>query len=127
MGASFQDPAGPNPSILESPMARPQKLPESTIFTWLETHAGWTLHTEGDQPGALVRTYRFPDFAAALAFVVRIGCAAEKRDHHPDVELGWGRVRLAWSTHDAGGVTELDLQLAETSDASLAGFGEKPQ
>ena len=65
--------------------------------------------------GALARTFTFPDFASALAFVVKVGCAAEKRDHHPDVELGWGKARIAWSTHDAGGITQLDLDMAEAT------------
>ena len=45
---------------------------------------------------------------------------AEKRDHHPDVELGWGRARVVWTTHDQKGVTSLDVELAEATDA-LAG------
>jgi 4a-hydroxytetrahydrobiopterin dehydratase len=65
--------------------------------------------------GALARTFKFPDFASALAFVVRLGCVAEKRDHHPDVELGWGKARVSWSTHDAGGITQLDLDMAEAT------------
>ena len=71
-------------------------------------------------PKPSVRTFAFADFASALAFVVRLGCHAEKRDHHPDVELGWGRASVRWSTHDAGGITSLDLELAELSD-SLVG------
>ena len=59
----------------------------------------------------------FPDFASALAFVVRLGCLAEKKDHHPDIELGWGKVRVLWTTHDAGGLTRLDLEMAEAADA----------
>jgi 4a-hydroxytetrahydrobiopterin dehydratase len=42
---------------------------------------------------------------------------AEKKDHHPDVELKWGSVRVTWSTHDAGGVTQLDLDAAQATDA----------
>jgi 4a-hydroxytetrahydrobiopterin dehydratase len=41
---------------------------------------------------------------------------AEKRDHHPDVTIGWGKARVLWTTHDAGGVTDLDLALAEATD-----------
>jgi len=93
-------------------MARPTKLTPAEIDAWLAAHADWS--REGD---ALVRSYRFPDFASALAFTVHVGMVAEKRDHHPDVQLGWGRARLLWTTHDAGGITELDLALAEASDA----------
>lgn len=94
-------------------MTRPARLSDEAVDTWLKAHAEWSRATD---PQALTRSYAFADFASALGFVVRVGCAAEKRDHHPDVELGWGRARLLWTTHDAGGITSLDLELAETSD-----------
>jgi 4a-hydroxytetrahydrobiopterin dehydratase len=93
-------------------MPRPTKLAQSAVDTFIAQHRGW----ERIETGAIAKRYSFPDFASALAFVVRVACHAEKRDHHPDVELGWGRVRIAWSTHDAGGVTELDLAAAEATD-----------
>jgi 4a-hydroxytetrahydrobiopterin dehydratase len=93
-------------------MARPSKLSKEQIDQWLGAHPTWS--REGE---ALVRTYTFADFSAALGFVVRVGLLAEKRDHHPDVELGWGRAKLRWTTHDAGGITALDAELAEGSDA----------
>ncbi|MBX3262392.1 MAG: 4a-hydroxytetrahydrobiopterin dehydratase [Labilithrix sp.] len=96
-------------------MARPPKLDAPAVAAWLAEHPGWTL--EGD---ALVRTFETPDFAAALAFAVRLGLLAEKRDHHPDVLIGWGKARVVWTTHDAGGVSQLDLDLAAATDA-LAG------
>lgn len=92
-------------------MARPSKLPSDQVDAWLSSHTGWA--REGD---ALVRAYTFPDFGAALGFTVRIGMVAEKRDHHPDVHLGWGKAKVVWTTHDAGGITQLDLDLAEASD-----------
>lgn len=94
-------------------MPRPTRLDQSSLDTWLAAHSGW----ERDPAGGIAKRFAFPDFASALAFVVRLGCLAEKRDHHPDLELGWGRVRVAWSTHDAGGVTELDLAAAAATDA----------
>jgi 4a-hydroxytetrahydrobiopterin dehydratase len=93
-------------------MSRPTKLDSSAVDTWIGAHPGW----ERAEAGVIAKRYVFPDFASALGFVVRLGCYAEKRDHHPDVELGWGRARVAWSTHDAGGVTELDLAAAEATD-----------
>lgn len=92
-------------------MARPQKLGEAEIAGWLAAHEGWAREGQG-----LSRTYRFADFGAALAFAVRVGLLAEKRDHHPDLALGWGRASVLWSTHDAGGITALDLELAEATD-----------
>ena len=98
---------------------RPQKLDEAALAKWLGSHPGWEKTAAGGQD-AIARAFRFPDFSAALGFVVRVGLAAEKRDHHPDVELGWGRARVIWTTHDQKGVTSLDVELAETTDA-LAG------
>jgi 4a-hydroxytetrahydrobiopterin dehydratase len=96
-------------------MSRPTKLPAAEVDAWLAAHAGWERAGEG----TIARTFKLPDFAAALSFVVRVGLAAEERDHHPDVELGWGRARFLWTTHDAGGVTSLDLELAAATDASF--------
>lgn len=92
-------------------MARPSKLDPSAVDTWLVGHPGWV--REGE---ALVRTFKVADFAAALAFAVRLGMVAEKRDHHPDILIGWGKARVLWTTHDAGGITQLDLDLAEISE-----------
>jgi len=93
-------------------MARPTKLDAAAVDSWVVAHAGW----ERSSPTGIAKRYAFQDFSSALAFVVRVGCYAEKRDHHPDVELGWGRARVLWSTHDAGGVTQLDLDAAEATD-----------
>lgn len=92
-------------------MVRPQKLEAPEVDAWLAAHEGWA--REGD---ALVRAYELPDFGAAVAFTVRLGFVAEKRDHHPDVLIGWGKARVLWTTHDAGGITRLDLELAEATD-----------
>ena len=93
-------------------MGRPSKLETDVVDAWVRKSGGWERVGEG----ALARTFVFPDFASALAFVVKVGCAAEKRDHHPDVELGWGKARVVWSTHDAGGITQLDLDMAEATN-----------
>ncbi len=94
-------------------MATPSKLDLGAVDTWLKAHAGW--QRQGDT--AIAKDYKFQDFAAALAFVVRVAMFAEKKDHHPDVELGFGRARVLFSTHDAGGITMKDLELAEATDA----------
>ena len=67
---------------------------------------------------ALVRDFDFPDFAAALWFVNRVGEVAEERNHHPDILLhGYNHVRLTLSTHSEGGVTAADHDLAGAIDA----------
>lgn len=62
---------------------------------------------------AIVREWTFADFAQALAFVNRVGEAAERANHHPDILLhGWNRVALTLSTHSQGGLTQADFDLA---------------
>ena len=99
-------------------MARPSRLEKADVDTWLAAHGGW--EREGDPEGeAIAKSFSFPDFASALAFAVRLGMVAEKRDHHPDVMIGWGKAHVFWTTHDAKGITRLDLELAEATDALL--------
>jgi 4a-hydroxytetrahydrobiopterin dehydratase len=62
--------------------------------------------------GELVKTFSFKDFREAIAFVNRVGEAAESAGHHPDIDIRYNRVRLALITHDAGGLTEKDFNLA---------------
>lgn len=70
---------------------------------------------EGD---ALVREWRFADFAAAIAFVERVAECAEDANHHPDILVhGWNKVRLTLSTHSEGGITAADLSLAQRLDS----------
>jgi 4a-hydroxytetrahydrobiopterin dehydratase len=72
---------------------------------------GWA-----ERDGALRKEYRFPDFAAAMVFANRIADAAESADHHPDMLVAWGRVELAWVSHDVGGISDRDVEMARTSD-----------
>jgi len=74
---------------------------------------------QGEQ--RLSKTFPFPDFATALAFVDRVGAEAERQGHHPDIHLTWGRVDVETSTHDAGGITESDFALAGAIDRLFAG------
>jgi 4a-hydroxytetrahydrobiopterin dehydratase len=61
---------------------------------------------------AISREFRFESFRAAVAFLVRVAFEAEQRDHHPEILNVYNRVKLTLSTHDAGGVTEKDFDLA---------------
>jgi 4a-hydroxytetrahydrobiopterin dehydratase len=67
----------------------------------------------------LHKTFKFPDFKQALAFVNRIGAAAEEQDHHPDLKLGWGKVEVELFTHTANGISEKDYTLAAAIDQIL--------
>ena len=72
--------------------------------------AGWTLDEYGK---ALVRSLKFKDFSEAFAFLTRVALHAEKVDHHPEFTSVWNRVDFRLTSHDAGGVTERDVALAE--------------
>jgi 4a-hydroxytetrahydrobiopterin dehydratase len=65
---------------------------------------------------SLVRSFPTPDFASGLALVARIGAMAERRNHHPEIALRWGQVNVCWTTHDVGGLSALDLELAALTD-----------
>ncbi|HUO49416.1 MAG TPA: 4a-hydroxytetrahydrobiopterin dehydratase [Acidimicrobiales bacterium] len=73
---------------------------------------GW--ERQGD---ALVKIRTGADFADSLAFVDGVGALAESMDHHPDIDIRWNVVTLRLSTHSAGGITDLDLELAGRIDA----------
>lgn len=65
---------------------------------------------------ALVKEFSFPDFKSALEFVNKVGELAEAANHHPDIQLGWGKVVVSLTTHSEGGVTDKDRQLAQEID-----------
>ena len=69
---------------------------------------GWYL----DDDGRLARTFEFADFTEAWAFMSRVALLAEKHDHHPDWCNSWNRVEVAFTNHEAGGLTELDVAMA---------------
>jgi len=67
--------------------------------------------------GALQRAFDFPDFHHTMAFVNALAWIAHREDHHPDLQVGYGRCQLRWSTHSAGGVTINDFICAAKVDA----------
>jgi 4a-hydroxytetrahydrobiopterin dehydratase len=69
--------------------------------------------------GELVRTFPFQDFLAAMRFVNRVAELAEQAGHHPDIDIRYNRVRLALVTHDAGGLTGKDFDLAAKADQAI--------
>jgi 4a-hydroxytetrahydrobiopterin dehydratase len=70
---------------------------------------GWTMSADGK---ALEKSFRFKDFSEAFAFLTRVAMHAEKVDHHPEFTNVWNRVDFRLTTHDAGGVTDRDRELA---------------
>jgi 4a-hydroxytetrahydrobiopterin dehydratase len=88
-----------------------QKLAEAKIYPALASVPNWKL-----SGSAIVRTYEFKDFPAAIKFVEVIAAIAEQEWHHPDIDIRWNKVTLTLSTHDAGGLTEKDFKLARQFD-----------
>jgi 4a-hydroxytetrahydrobiopterin dehydratase len=64
----------------------------------------------------ITRSYEFVDFNQAMGFVTRVALAAEKSNHHPDIDIRWNEVTLTLSTHSEGGLTEKDLEMAKAAD-----------
>lgn len=96
-----------------------EKLTEAQIEAQLTSHPEWS-----ETGGAIQRTYQFPDFAAAMRFVNAVAGAADAMDHHPDILVRYNKVTLTLSTHDAGGITHKDFDLAAQCDELYAGKGE---
>ena len=88
------------------------KLTEDQIRGSLESLPGWAL-----SDGKLHREYKFPDFTHAFGFMAAAATAIEKRNHHPEWFNVYGTVKIDLTTHDAGGITELDIELAGALEA----------
>lgn len=88
-------------------MARPPVLSDIEIQRQLGAHPGWQR-----QGNALRRTFTFRGFPEAVEFVRRLVVPAEALGHHPDVDLRYNKVTVSLSTHDQGGITALDFELA---------------
>ena len=71
---------------------------------------------DGRDQKALIKLFRFKNFIEALKFVNKVGGLAEKSGHHPDINLGWGYVKVWLTTHDAHGITDKDYELAKQID-----------
>ena len=77
----------------------------------LNSLSGWKLIK--DKPDFIQKTFQFNDFKGAFAFMTKVALSAESLNHHPDWSNVYNRVDIKLSTHDAGGLTDKDLQLAE--------------
>jgi 4a-hydroxytetrahydrobiopterin dehydratase len=86
-------------------------LSDAEITARLKNLPEWKVES-----GELTRTFTFKNFVASLAFVNRVGQEAEKAGHHPDIDIRYNRVRLALITHDAGGLTSKDFELAAAAN-----------
>ena len=101
-------------------MTRPTKIGVEAALAKLQ---GWT-RAPGDRE-AIARPYRFADFNIAFAFMTRVAIRAEQLDHHPEWFNVYNRVEVLLTTHDADGVTELDLAMASFMDEAAKAAGAK--
>jgi 4a-hydroxytetrahydrobiopterin dehydratase len=95
-------------------MARPERLDDDVVAARVSALTGW--ERAGD---AIVKTFELPTFPDAIAFVTRIADRAEAANHHPDIDIRYRKVRVALSTHDAGGLTDLDFDVASQIEACV--------
>jgi 4a-hydroxytetrahydrobiopterin dehydratase len=93
-------------------MSRPAKIGASAALSQL---SGWSAAEGRD---AIVKTFKFKDFNAAWGFMSRVALAAEKMDHHPEWSNVYNTVEVLLATHDADGVTDLDVTLAKMMDGA---------
>jgi len=107
-----------NPTTMEQRKTmKRERLTEQEIISALRELPGWTLHA-----GKLHRELHFPSFVEAFGFMSSIALVAESLNHHPEWSNVYGKVVLDLSTHDAGGITSLDVEFAKRANA-LPGTG----
>lgn len=87
-------------------------LTEEQLSQALAQLDGWEAQSAG-----ILKTYTFGSYADGVAFAIKVALLAEKMNHHPDaLTIGWKKVTVVYVTHDAGGITELDVQAAQKVD-----------
>lgn len=92
----------------------PALLNNDQLIHALRELTDWHLHE-----GAIAKEFLFADFSEAFAFMTRVALAAEKMDHHPDWNNTYNRVHISLMTHDKGGLTTLDVELAKAIEKLL--------
>ncbi|HXV32162.1 MAG TPA: 4a-hydroxytetrahydrobiopterin dehydratase [Sinorhizobium sp.] len=97
---------------------RPEKLDAAAIAEHLHRMEGWVLAEDG---ASIWKAFRFKNFTEAFSFMTQCALTAEKLDHHPEWFNVYNKVDVTLSTHDAGGLTELDFKLAAKMDQAAAG------
>ena len=98
----------------------PTKLSDLEIRRAIGSLPGWSRKGE-----ALTKTYSFARFADGIRFVQQVAVVADKMNHHPDIDIRYTNIVFSLSSHDAGGITQRDLDLA-TAIEKAAGFEQKP-
>tara|TARA_R110000782_G_scaffold1725_21_gene6941 strand:+ start:17124 stop:17408 length:285 start_codon:yes stop_codon:yes gene_type:complete len=91
-----------------------KKLSQAERTALLPDLPAWTLDAARD---GITRSFRFKDFSEAFGFMSRVALLAEKADHHPEWSNVWNRVDILLTTHDAGGLSMRDIEMAKAIDA----------
>jgi 4a-hydroxytetrahydrobiopterin dehydratase len=92
-------------------------LGKNEVAEFLAGLPGWQLSQDGK---AIAKDFRFDDFHRTLGFINAVGFMANREDHHPDLEAGYGHCQVLWSTHDVGGLSRNDFICAAKVEALLA-------
>jgi 4a-hydroxytetrahydrobiopterin dehydratase len=102
----------------------PRLLNDDEVLRQLQGLPDW--HRRSEEPRPIAARFTLGDFADAMIFVNQVAAEAEEMDHHPDIDIRWNTVELALCTHSAGGLTQLDMELAHRISAlpRPAGTGE---
>lgn len=90
----------------------PNPMTNDEVKNALQKLNGW----EADGNVSITKSFKFDDHIQAMGFVNRVAMSAEKMDHHPDLRIVYNTVTLTLSSHDAGGVTARDVELAEAAE-----------
>ena len=101
-----------------------EQLTMDEITAAMQQLEGWLINTDGEQ-SSLEKTFVFSGFNAAFGFMSRVALAAERANHHPEWQNIYNKVSIRWTTHASGGVTSLDLRLAQQCDELAGATGQK--
>ena len=88
-----------------------RKLSDVEIAERLTANQGWSV-----EEGKVTKTFEFKSYASGVVFAAAVGNEADKMDHHPDLTIGYQKVRVAVNTHDVDGISPLDFELARRVD-----------
>ena len=96
----------------------PERLSDISIQRELGNLPGWTRRGE-----VITKTFQFRDFLTGIDFVTAVAKAADAADHHPDIDIRYTKIICSLSTHSAGGITQMDLDMAKKIDAAQEKIG----
>jgi 4a-hydroxytetrahydrobiopterin dehydratase len=106
------------PLVDEPTTSAPRSSPREVTMLSREID-GWKV-TDDEMP-KLEKQFAFPNFAAAMVFVNKVGVVAENEGHHPEITFTWGRATVRWWSHDRGGITRDDFVMAAKTEAVAQG------